>query len=278
MQVAIIGANGQLGSDLMKVFGKEAHALTRENCDVTDFNQVFKVLKNLRPGLVINCAAYQKVDACEIDFEPAFLVNAIGALHVALATRAIEAILVYISSDYVFSHSGPWDEWDTPEPLNLYGLSKLWGEYATMYSPRYVIVRTSSLFGVNGSRGKGGNFVETMIKLGRERKELTVTNDLLMSPTYTKHLAEGIFRLFSQPEVPFGIYHITNKGIATWKGFAEEIFRQLGWNIIVKGCRSRERDVAERPRNSVLLNTRLDFSLPHWERALNEYLKAKGYL
>jgi len=203
-------------------------------------------------------------------------VNVVGAANVAHAAGRFGIQVVYISTDYVFGDDGPWCEFDRPNPLNAYGFTKLCGEYLARSAPPWLIVRTSSLFGLRGSRSKGGNFVDTMVRLGRQKRELVVVDDLVMSPTYAGDLAEAIAILLRNKK--HGIYHITNSGSCSWKQFAEEIFRQMQLDVFVKPCKSIERDRARRPRNSVLLNTRFEAEfkrLRPWQDALAEYLRVK---
>jgi len=225
---------------------------------------------------VINCAAYQRVDDCEQNIYDAIMVNVVGAANVAHAADRLGIIVVYISTDYVFGDNGPWRVLDKPHPLNVYGFTKLCGEYLTRQASHWLIVRTSSLFGLRGSRSKGGNFVDTMVRLGRQRRELVVVDDLVMSPTYAGDLAEAIVILLHNNKL--GMYHITNSGSCSWKQFAEEIFRQMQLDVFVKPCKSIERDRARRPKNSVLLNTRFEAEfgrLRPWQDALAEYLRLK---
>ena len=165
MKVAVIGASGQLGSDLVKVF-EDVIPLTHKDIEVTDLSSC-EILKELKPDVVINTAAYHKTDECEENPEKAFLVNSVGARNVALICKEIGAIDVFISTDYVFdgSKKEPYTEEDVPNPINVYGVSKYAGEILTRYiCGKYYIIRVASLFGVAGARGKGGSFVETMIK------------------------------------------------------------------------------------------------------------------
>jgi len=283
MRVAIIGAKGQLGSDLVKVFGEEAIPLTHKDLDVTDFESL-KILKELGPDVIINTAAYHKTDECEENPEKTFLVNSVGARNVALISREIDAINVYISTDYVFSGTKgePYTEEDVPNPINVYGVSKYAGEIFTKnYSQKYYIIRVASLYGKAGASGKGGNFVEFMIEKAKKGEEIRVVDDMFMSPTYTKDVAR-ILKKFLELKPEFGIYHMVNKGYCSWYEFTKVIFEILGWDVEIKPIRSGElRRLAKRPQFSALKNKKLEklgLKMKPWKGALREYLKEKGYI
>jgi len=283
MKVAIIGANGQLGSDLVKAFGEDAIPLTHEDLDVTEFESL-KILKDLKPDVIINTAAYHKTDECEENPEKTFLVNSVGARNVALISKEIGAINVYISTDYVFdgTKGEPYTEEDVPNPMNVYGISKYAGELLIKYiTDKHYIIRVSSLFGVAGASGKGGNFVETMIKLAKAGREINVVNDIVMSPTYTRDAALAIKEILEK-RLPYGIYHVTNDGFCTWYEFTRAIFEILGWDVEVKPIKASElKRLAKRPMFSALKNEKLEklgLKMRHWRDALRDYLKEKGYI
>ena len=282
MKVAIIGANGQLGSDLVKVFS-DAIPLTRKELDVTDYESL-KILKEIKPDVVINTAAYVRVDDAEIEADKAFQVNAVGALNVTKICNEIKAVNVYISTDYVFdgTKGEPYTEEDTPNPLNVYGLSKYAGEVFTRnYSERYYIIRVASLYGVAGARGKGGNFVEFMIQKAKSGEEIRVVNDMFMSPTYTRDVAVMLKR-FLEIEPEFGVYHMVNEGYCSWYEFTKEIFNILGWDVQVTPIKSSELNrLAKRPLFSALKNQKLEklgLKMRHWRDALRDYLVEKGWI
>ncbi|NJE06956.1 dTDP-4-dehydrorhamnose reductase [Thermococcus sp. M39] len=283
MKVAIIGANGQLGTDLVEVFGEEAIPLTHKDLDVTDFESL-KILKELKPDVIINTAAYVRVDDAELYPEKAFAVNAIGALNVAKIANGIGAVNVYISTDYVFdgTKGEPYTEDDLPNPLNVYGLSKYAGEIFTRnYSPKHYIIRVASLYGKAGASGKGGNFVEWVIEKAKRGEELKIVDDQFMSPTYTKDVARTL-REFLKLKPEFGVYHMVNGGYCSWYEFTRAIFEILGWEVEVKPIKSSElKRLAKRPRFSALKNEKLEkigLKMKHWREALGEYLKEKRYL
>lgn len=280
MKVAIIGANGQLGSDLVNIFGEDAIPLTHRDLDVTD-PESLKILNELKPDVVINTAAYVRVDDAEIEVEEAFRVNAIGALHVAKLCTELDLINVYISTDYVFdgTKGQPYTEDDEPNPINVYGMSKYAGELFTqVYSRQYYVVRVSSLYGKAGSSGKGGNFVEFMIHKAKSGEELNVVDDQFMSPTSTKDVA-AMLKRFLTMKTAFGVYHMVNDGYCSWYEFTRKVFRIQGWDVHITPIKSSElKPLARRPRFSALKNTKLKehrLCMRKWQEALQDYLTKK---
>lgn len=282
MRVAVIGASGQLGSDLVKVFD-DAIPLTHKDIEVTDLASC-EILKELKPDVVINTAAYHKTDECEENPEKTFLVNSVGARNVALICKEIGAVDVYISTDYVFdgSKEEPYTEDDIPNPINVYGVSKYAGEILTRYiCDKHYIIRVSSLFGVAGASGKGGNFVETMIKKVKAEDELNVVNDVTMSPTYTEDAAIAIKEIIFN-KLPYGIYHVTNDGSCTWYVFAKAIFEITGIDVRLNPITSDKFPTkAKRPKNSALSIEKIKsygINIRHWKDALRDYLKEKRHI
>lgn len=286
MRVIIIGSSGQLGSDLVKVFKEdskhEVYGLTHEDIEVEDYGSC-TLIRDLRPQAVIITAAFHRVDECEDEPERAFKVNSLGSLNVSRICKEIGAIYVYISTDYVFDgeKNSPYTEEDRPRPLNVYGHTKLLGEYFAGKCGRHYVVRTSSLFGVAGSSGKGGNFVETIIRKAKLGEELRVVSDIVMSPTHTLDLAKAIRSMVEQ-ELPSGIYHIAGSGYCSWWEFAKEILSVVGLPVSIKPITSVEYPQrARRPRFSALTSVRLPtygISMPDWRYSLREYLKIKGHI
>ena len=287
MKVAIIGANGQLGSDLVKVFGEDAIPLTHHDLDVTD-PESLKILNELRPEVIINTAAYVRVDDAEVEVEKAFQVNAIGALNIAKVCNEIDAINIYVSTDYVFdgAKGEPYTEEDAPNPIDVYGLSKYAGEVFTgNYSEKYYIIRAASLYGRAGARGKGGNFVDSIIQMAKNGEEIKVVDDIFMSPTYTKDVSR-VLKLFLDLEIKpeFGVYHIVNEGYCNWYDFTKEIFTILDWDakIQITPIKSNElKRLARRPTFSALKNNKLDdlgLRMRDWKEALRDYLIEKGFI
>lgn len=287
MKVAIIGANGQLGTDLVEVFGGdpsfEVVPLTHADLDVT-IPDTLAILKELKPDVIINTAASHKVDDLEIYPGKAFQVNAVGALNVARVTEEIGAINVYISTDYVFdgTKGEPYTEEDVPNPINVYGVSKYAGEIFTMnYSRKHYIIRVASLYGKAGASGKGGNFVEFMVQKAKNGEEIRVVDDMFMSPTYTKDVARTL-KKFLKLKPEFGVYHMVNEGFCSWYEFTKAIFEILGWDVEVKPIKSSElKRLAKRPLFSALQNKKLEeigLRMRPWREALEEYLGEKKYI
>jgi dTDP-4-dehydrorhamnose reductase len=288
MKVMVIGANGQLGSDLCRELNPiDIVPLTHAEIEITDLSAVERAFKTHRPNVVINTAAFHRVDDCEDDLDMAFRVNAIGARNIAVAAQGQRAKLIHISTDYVFGgenepRSAAYTEFDTPVPSNLYGRSKLAGENLVRHlCAKHFIIRTSGLFGVAGASGKGGNFVETMLRLARERDELRVVADQIFSPTYTKDLAQKIAQLITTDY--YGVFHITNKGSCSWHEFASEILKLAGLKTPVIAITSDQYpQKARRPRFSVLDNYHLRLlgidDMRPWQEALRDYMREKGHI
>ena len=284
MRVAIIGANGQLAYDLMPALRAAGHfvvSLSHEQIEVVDGESVRAALHASGPDLVVNTSAYHRVDDAEDNPGPAFRVNAAGVRNLALAARDLDMPLVHLSTDYVFSgrKASPYSESEGVDPINIYGVSKVAGEMVLRYIwPRHFIVRTSGLYGIAGSAGKGGNFVETMLRLARNGSPIRVVDDQRLTPTSTRALAAQIAELVGTEA--YGTYHATSQGHCTWYEFALEIFRRSDLQpelapqgTIESGARAR------RPPYSVLENShlkRLSLDLmPPWQDALAEYLQLR---
>jgi len=281
VKVVLIGAKGQLGSDLtliLKTNGYEVVSLTHANVEVTDMGSIRSTLIPAQPDVVINTAAYHKVEEAEGNPAQAFAVNTIGPRNLALVCRDMELPLVHFSTDYVFSglKGSPYVESDPVDPANIYGVSKAAGEMVLRYLwPRHFIVRTSGLYGKVGSSGKGGNFVELMLQLAREGKSIKVVNDQILTPTSTHALALQIAALIKTDA--YGTYHATCQGECTWYDFAVEIFRRAGLNSQLSPQTTTQSGVqVKRPPYSVLENANLkciDIDLmPSWQDALQSYL------
>jgi dTDP-4-dehydrorhamnose reductase len=262
IKTLILGAGGMLGTDLRIIF-PHAISFTRAELDITDKNAVFSVIDRHKPDTVINAAAYTKVDDCEDNIELAFSVNGTAPGYIAEACRRTESSLVHFSTDYVFDgKKKEYTESDKPNPINVYGASKLEGERAIARAmDRYYIIRTSWLFGLHG-----GNFVDTMRKLSTTNKVVKVVNDQFGKPTYTKDLAQKIPEILNYD---YGIYHITNDGVCSWYEFASAIIP----NAVP--CTSEEFPrKAKRPKYSVLINMKTT-PMRHWKVALSDYLEAR---
>ena len=286
MKILIIGADGQLGTELVKVIpAQERIAVTVKELDITDKEKTLSCLKKIKPSIVINTAAYNLVDQAEDSVELAFQVNAVGAANVALACRELEAALVHLSTDYVFDGTkrSPYLESDAPNPLSVYGTAKLAGELCVRnILAKYFIVRTSGLFGVAGCLGKGGgNFIEKIIEKAKTQSELRVVFDETFSPTYALDLAGKIYELALTRN--YGLYHIVNHGECSWHELAAKIFELIGKKIKIHAVPAAEiKAKAKRPVFSVLNNAKLAElgldDLRPWPEALKAYLIEKGHL
>lgn len=283
MKIAITGAAGQLGTDLVQVLQACRHAvipLTRAELDVTKAEHLKVILAEIQPELVINCTAENRVDQCEDLLEDVFALNTFVPGRMAAITCELGASLLHVSTDYVFDgkQRKPYLESDLPNPLSVYGLSKFAGEQLVRQrNPQHYIVRVSGLYGAAGSRGKGGNFVEAIINRARSEGRVSVVTDQTTAPTYTRDLAEGIAALM-EAAPPFGTYHLAAEGEVTWYDFAREIVRQLAIDAEVQPMTSADfRQMAARPSYSVLRSETLK-PLRHWQAGLNAYLAEKAHL
>ena len=286
MKAVLIGADGQLGSDIGKFIEKKnVVGLTISDIDITDEVKLNKVLSSHSPEVVINTAAFHRVDDCEKENLKAFSVNSVAVRYLAVACKKLGAKLVHISTDYVFDgeKGSPYIEDDMPNPKSAYGISKLAGElYIKYLLPEHFIIRTSSLFGIAGCLGKGGgNFIETMMKAGREKGEAKVVADQVVSPTYTYDLARKISELIKTTH--YGTYHITNRGECSWYEFAKKIFELARMKVDIKPVTTDFYNApAHRPKYSVLRHKHLEAlgldDMRTWQDALKDYLLKRGYL
>ncbi len=276
MKIALTGAEGMLGHAVIDTFSDvELIGFSHDRLDITVLDSAVKRIRDVAPDFLIHSAAFTDVDRCESEPERAYLVNGIGTRNVTMACEEIKCPVVYISTDYVFdgSKSGPYDEWDRANPINVYGVSKLMGErFVSTLTNRFYIVRTSWLYG-----GDGRNFVDTIIKLLSERESVEVVNDQVGCPTYTYDLAGKLREIIGKG---YGIHHITNSGNCSWYDFAVAIAIKMGLKKEIRPVSSeRFKRPARRPANSVLGNTMLKLEgieeLRHWEDALSEYLKTR---
>jgi dTDP-4-dehydrorhamnose reductase len=283
MKIALIGADGQLGFDLLNLLPTEkCHPLFYPDFDVREAQKTRDILQSLAPDVVINTAAFHRVDECEDRPEEALIVNAVAVRNLALICRERNAVLVHFSTDYVFDgrKRTPYVEEDEPAPLNVYGVSKLAGEYfIRSLCQKYFLIRTCGLYGSAGCREKGMNFVELMLHLEKSGRPLRVVDDQWVTPTSTEELAARILELLGTER--YGLYHMTNEGQCTWYEFAREIFSVVGRAANLSPIDSQAYGAkARRPAYSVLENQRAkalgitDFS--PWREALKNYLKKKG--
>jgi dTDP-4-dehydrorhamnose reductase len=284
MKVMVIGANGQLGSDLVKVFSEwQVIPIKHMDFDICDHAMTHTRITEVKPDVVINTAAFHRVDDCEDRPEKAFAVNTVAVRHLAQVCAAVRCTLVHVSTDYVFGSDqrAPYTENDVPSPLNVYGVSKLAGEYfVRTLCPKHFIARTTGLYGLAGSSGKGGNFVELMIRLAKEGKPIKVVHDQVLTPTSTKDLALKIKDLV-QTEA-YGLYHLTNSSGCSWYEFAAKIFQLTGLHPNFEPTTSAAFPTkARRPSFSVLAHTQLPKAgladMRPWPEALADYLQEKGH-
>lgn len=282
MKVLVTGVTGQLGYDVARELEKrhiEYKGTGSREMDISDTAAVERVIKDYHPDAIIHCAAYTAVDKAEDDYGRAMDVNAKGTLAIAKAAKEIDAKMLYVSTDYVFNGQGtePFTVDAATAPLNVYGLTKLFGEEAVqMELSKYFIVRISWVFGKNGN-----NFIKTMLRLGQTHEELTVVSDQWGSPTYTADLAPLLCDMMNTDA--YGIYHATNEGITNWAEFAAYIMEQAHFSCKVRPISSSDYPTrAVRPLNSRLDKSSLDKvgfrRLPDWKDALRRYLKEMGVL
>jgi len=286
LKVALIGSNGQLGTDMLKYFtnkGEEMIGLTQDDIDVCYTDKCEPVLLKIKPDLIINTAAFHQVDVCEDEGASAFAVNSVGVKNLCNVCLSLDVPLMHFSTDFVFGadkkRTKPYNEDDCPGPVSLYGISKLAGEYVIKYMlKKYYLIRSSGLYGYAGSFGKGSNFVDMMIKLATGGRKIKVVNDQVLTPTSTKDMTEKLFELIRTGR--YGLYHMTNTGECSWYDFAVEIFKLAGITADITPTVSSDYVAkARRPSYSVLDNKNLreagikDFR--HWKEALKDYIDTK---
>ncbi len=290
MKILLLGANGQLGSDILRANQQridpvELIAWQRADLDISNKSELRSKLTEQSFDVLLNCASYHNTDLVEKTADTAFLINAFCVKEMALICKEKNARFMHISTDYVFSHSPhnePLTEKENPCPLSVYGASKLTGEaLAQAVHDDTIIFRVASLFGITGASGKNGNFVETMIRLGREKGQLRVISDQIMSPTSTANLAQLILTAL-QKNIPSGIYHAVNTGSISWYEFAKAIIEKTGINATVEPMPAIEYpSIVMRPSYSALNNSKLSQligPIPGWQEVLDAYLIEKGHM
>lgn len=277
MRVVVTGAAGQLGQDVLKELARKNHeaiGADRQQLDITKEADVQAYINEIKPDVILHCAAYTNVDAAEENEDAAYQVNAAGTEYLAKAAKQVGAKMLCVSTDYVFDGTAtePYEVDQPTKPLGAYGRTKLAGEELLQkHLEQFFIVRTAWVFGVNGN-----NFVKTMIRLGEERGEVGVVHDQVGSPTYTVDLAKFMVELMETDK--YGIYHATNSGICSWYEFAVEIFKQAGMNVKVNPLTTDQFPrPAARPKYSVLSKKKIEEQgltpLRGWKEALAAYLK-----
>jgi dTDP-4-dehydrorhamnose reductase len=280
MKVAIIGANGQLGTDLQQVLATEntVIGLNHADIEITDMDNVKKVLTEVKPDVILNTAAFHVVPDAEKFPDKAFNINGTGVLNLARACQELGIRFVHYSTDYVFDgqKQKPYTEEDRPNPLNVYANTKLSGEYfALNYSDKSYVVRVSGIYGKVPCRAKGGNFVTTMVKLAKEKPEVRVVNDEVLTPTPTYYIAKNTAALIKTDA--FGLYHMSCGGEVSWYEFAKTIWETLELKTPLYAASVKDFPlVVKRPFYSVLENANLKklgiYEMPHWKEALKEFL------
>lgn len=282
MKILIIGADGQLGSALVKVLGNEELVpLTWEEIEICNAEQTRDIVLREAPEMVINLAAFHQVDLCEDEVEKTFATNVFAVRNLAQICRDLGIALVHFSTDFVFGgeKSTPYREDDLPNPLSVYACSKLAGEYFVKnICSKHFLIRTCGLYGAGKSSKPHKNFVEIMLKLAADTKPIKVVNDQVLTPTYTKDLALALSHLIKTKH--YGLYHITNNGSCSWYEFAKAIFDFAQIPVELSPVTSSEfKAKARRPAYSVLDNYNLRKigldDLRDWKEALKDYLKKK---
>ncbi len=273
-KILVTGCNGQLGRAINKEYENEEVTLINTDVaelDITDIDAVMAFVNDIKPDVIINCAAHTNVNLCESQWDLAYKINAIGPRNLSIAATSIGAKMIHVSTDYVFdgSASTPYDEFSPVAPLGAYGKTKLEGEnFVKQFADKFFIVRTAWLY------GDGKNFVKTMLTIGKEKGEVGVVADQVGSPTSAKELAKAIHML--EPTDNYGVFHGTCEGYCSWADFAEKIFEYAGLDVKVNRLTTDEYPTpAKRPAYSVLDNYMLslttDFKFAQWEDALKEY-------
>ena len=274
--IMLTGSNGQLGIALNKELSKvpDIKIINTDiaELDICNLDSVLYFINQNRPDIIINCAAHTAVDLCEKEENRAFLINAIGPRNLAIAANSIDATIVHVSTDYVFSgeDNKRYNEFDSVNPQSAYGRTKLRGEeFVKAFSNKYFILRTAWLY------GEGNNFVKTMLRLAESHDEVSVVSDQYGSPTSAKELARVIASLINTSQ--YGTYHATCEGECSWSDFAREIFRLTEKSTKVNDISTAEYNApAKRPAYSVLDNYMLDnttdIRFKNWQDALVEYI------
>ena len=282
MKLVVIGANGQLGTDLLEVLSKEHDVvgLNHTDIEITDIDSVKNALSTIKPAIVLNTAAYHIVPEAEKFPAKAFQINGIGTMNLAKVCQDLDTRLVHYSTDYVFDgkKQKPYTEDDCPNPLSVYANTKLSGEYfALNYCDRSYVIRVSGIYGKIPCRAKGGNFITTMIKLANEKPEVRVVNDEILTPTPTYHIAKNTAALIGKDA--FGLYHMSCEGEVSWYEFAKVIWETLQLKTPLYPASVEDFPlVVKRPFYSVLENKNLNKlginEMPEWKEALIQFLKS----
>jgi dTDP-4-dehydrorhamnose reductase len=285
MRLLLIGKTGQLGGDIFRngVSAHEIYAPSRDVLDIEYPDTIEKAISYFNPEVIINTAAFHNVPQCETESFRAFNVNLIAVRNLAVLSKSARALFVTFSTDYVFDGKKrmPYTEDDMPFPLQIYGMSKLAGEYAALsvWPQKTLVVRTCGLYGLSGAISKGGNFVDKRIDDARNTNSLEMSSEQVVCPTYTYDLSKAVLSLISQKDLKGGVYHLVNGGQCSWYEFTKAIYETIGLNIDLKPVdRHGMGGGVRRPLYSVLACTRakaFSIELPHWKDALKRYLRVK---
>lgn len=288
MKLLIIGKTGQLGSTLISdalSLNHDVIAPSRQEFDIefdiTDNDKFLKILNDRRPDIVINTAAFHNVPLCETEPLKAFKINCIAVRHMAEISNDLNIQFITLSTNYVFDgkKKEPYIESDTPRPLQIYGLSKLAGEYASLLYDNTIIIRTCALYGLQGASSKNGNFIDKRIKDSEQNDYMEISHDQTINPTYVGDLSKAILQLITHPLKESGIYHLVNEGYCTWYELTREIFNILNIDVtLVPVNREGKNGKIRRPLFSALKNKKareLGIELSHWKGALKNYLTLK---
>jgi dTDP-4-dehydrorhamnose reductase len=283
MKILLIGALGQLGTDLQKVLKEhDLVPVDKEEIDVCDPRQVDAMVDSVQPHVLLNCSAFNRVDEAEDAPEAAFAVNTFAVRNLAIAARRRNAKFMHFSSDYVFDGPGrtPYVETDLPCPQSMYGVSKLAGEAMTQAIwPKHFLIRTCGLYGYTGSRDKGTNFVEAILRIGAQGGPVRVVSDQICTPTSTMDLAGAVARLL--PTEFYGLYHLTSAGECSWYELASAAFKEAALHPEVQPVTSDQFPAkAKRPNYSVLDNRKFRSAgfedMRHWTEALADYIRGRS--
>ncbi|MEA2457099.1 MAG: dTDP-4-dehydrorhamnose reductase [Thermoleophilaceae bacterium] len=276
VRALITGGRGQLGSDLLRLLGDDAHVRSHAELDITDPAQLDRAFEEVQPDVVFNCAAFHNLDECERNPDPAWATNVRAVMD--LARRG--AKLVHLSTNYVFDgrRPEPYLEHDLPRPRSVYALTKLAGEYAALaYGPDSLVVRSAGLYGLAGNASKGGNFVQRVLGRARDTGQLTMVADQRLQPTYTPDLAAALVDAVASDAT--GLLHLTNSGACSWLEFTQAIVENAGLDVPIEAVTTTvPPGGVDRPLNGVLAHARAGelglAPLRPWREALDDYMVA----
>ena len=284
MKILLIGKTGQLGGNILRNNNKhEICAPDRSELDLNNSIATSDFIKEVKPKIVINTAAFHNVLLCEKEYDQAFRINCLAVRDLACICKEMGSWLVTFSSDYVFNGKkmSAYLEDDIPSPLQIYGITRAAGEFAAMSTApqNTVIIRTCGLYGISGAKSKGGNFVDKRINDAKINKRLEISCEQIVSPTYTQDLSLAVLSLIENPKLECGIYHLVNEGSCSWFDFTKAIYGIMGMEVELTAVDRHGLDSGmRRPLYSALANTkakRMGIVLPHWEDAIKRYLQEK---